>query len=84
MRYKILQPNRLNFLTLTIVDWIDLFTRATYSEIILDSLRFCQQNKELVVYAYVIMPSHLHLIVSTDHPNGLAPIIQSFKSYTAK
>ena len=30
------------------------------------------------------MPSHVHLILSTDHPDGLAPIIQSFKSYTAK
>lgn len=84
MRYKILNPNGLNFLTFTVVDWIDLFTRPTYSEIILESLRFCQQHKGLVVYAYVIMPSHLHLIWSTDDPNGLSQIIQSFKSYTAK
>lgn len=84
MRYKIYDQNGLNFLTLTIVDWIDLFTRAVYSEIILDSLRFCQKEKELLIFAYVIMPSHIHLIVQTNAKKGLSPILQSFKSFTAK
>ena len=84
MRYKILDQNGLNFVTFTIVDWIDLFTRSAYCDIVLDSLRFCQKEKQLNIYAYVIMPSHIHLIIDTDNPNGLSPIIKSFKSYTAK
>ncbi len=84
MRYKIIDQQGLNFLTLTIVEWIDLFTRPLYCEIILDSLRFCQKEKGLLVFGYVIMPSHLHLIVRTDKTTGLSPIIQSFKSFTAK
>jgi len=82
MRYKILNQNGLNFITFTIVDWIDLFTRSVYCDIILDSLRFCQKEKGLNIYAYVIMPSHIHMIIATDHPDGLSAIIRSFKSYT--
>ncbi len=83
MRYKILDQNGLNFLTFTIVEWIDLFTRPVYSEIILDSFRFCQKEKGLLLHAYVIMPSHIHLIARTDATSGCSPIIQSFKSFTA-
>ena len=84
MRYKIYDQQGLNFLTLTIVDWIDLFTRPIYSEIILESLRFCQKEKGLLVFGYVIMPSHLHLILQANADIGLSAIIQSFKSFTAK
>ena len=70
MRYKILDQNGLNYLTLTIVEWIDLFTRPVYSEMILNSLRYCQEHKELKVHAFVIMPSHLHLILSTPATAG--------------
>ena len=49
----------------------------------LSALKFCQKEKGLLIHAYVIMPSHIHLIVQTANTNGLSPIIQSFKSYTA-
>ncbi len=50
-------------------------------EIILDSLRFLQENHRLIVYAYVIMDAHLHLIASSqDLPSEL----RKFKSFTAR
>lgn len=84
MRYKILAQHGLNYLTLTIVEWIDLFTRPVYCEIVLDSLKFCQKNKGLKIHAYVIMPSHVHLIASAVGKIELSSILQSFKSHTAK
>ncbi|WP_421827154.1 hypothetical protein [Larkinella sp.] len=39
------------FLTLTVVDWVDVFTRPVYKDIIVDSLRYCQQHKGLELYA---------------------------------
>lgn len=83
MAYKILNQNGMYFLTFTIVEWIDLFTRPIYSEIILESFRFCQKEKGLNLYAYVIMPSHIHLIAGTEEKAGLSSIIQNFKSFTA-
>jgi len=40
MRYKIIDQKRLNFITLTIVDWIDLFTRRWFCELVLESLDY--------------------------------------------
>lgn len=53
----------LYFVTTTVVNWIDVFTRPKYKQIILDSLAFCQQTKGLEIYAWVLMPNHLHMIV---------------------
>ena len=60
-KYKIHDQKGLYFLRLTTVGWIDIFTRAIYRDIILDSLNYCIQEKGLVVYAYVIMSNHIHL-----------------------
>ena len=49
--------NRINgevyFVTDTVVDWVDIFTRPVFKHIIIDSLSFCQQNKGLIIYAWV-------------------------------
>ena len=45
MRYKILDQKGMYFLTMTIIEWIDLFTRPVYKEIITGSLKFCQKEK---------------------------------------
>ena len=47
--------DELYFVTLTVVDWIDVFTRRYYSDFIIENLAWCQQNANLNIYAYVIM-----------------------------
>jgi REP element-mobilizing transposase RayT len=71
------------FVTFTIVGWIDVFTRLQYCEIILESLEFCRKNKQLEVFAYVIMSNHIHLIVR-QQDGRLNEVIRDFKSFTAK
>lgn len=83
-RYKIHYPNDLYFVTLTIVGWIDLFTRRDYCEVIIENLKFCKEHKGLNIHAYVIMSSHIHMIVSSDRREGLAKTLREFKSYTAR
>ena len=61
----------------------DVFTRKLYVDILLDSIRFCQQNKGLEVYAWVVMSNHTHLIVSSKTAN-LSDTIRDFKKFTAK
>ena len=51
-KYKIRDQEKLYFATLTIVEWIDLFTRQEYRDIVLNSLRYCQENKGLDLCAY--------------------------------
>jgi putative transposase len=69
------------FITCTVVKWIPLFTRKPYFDIVMDSLRFCRQYKDLKLYAYIILDNHLHLVIAADK---LTDIIRDFKSYTAK
>jgi len=83
--YKIFDQHGLNFVTITVVDWVDVFIRKQYKDILLESLRHCQKEKGLLVYAYVIMSSHLHLIVEASSPEiPLSDILRDFKKFTAK
>jgi REP element-mobilizing transposase RayT len=61
-KYKIRDNERAYFITITIVGWIDVFTRLEQKENIVNSLRYCQNNKSLEIFAWCLMPSHLHMI----------------------
>lgn len=66
-----------------VVNWIDIFTRKRYRDIIIASLNYCIAAKGLTVYAYVIMSNHVHLLVSSDIMK-LSNTIGSLKSHTCK
>ncbi|MEM6966476.1 MAG: transposase, partial [Bacteroidota bacterium] len=83
-RYKILNQKGINFLTMTTVGWIDVFTRKKYRDIIIENLQYCRAHKGLRIHGYVIMSNHIHLVASTDGKKKLSQIIRDFKSYTAK
>ncbi|HRH02115.1 MAG TPA: transposase [Bacteroidia bacterium] len=65
------------------VGWLDVFTKKEYCEIILTSLSYCQKEKGLIIHAWCIMSSHLHLIVSSKQ-NKLEDILRDFKTFTSK
>ena len=82
-KYKFNDPEGIYFVTSTVVYWIDLFTRKEFKHLVIDSLKYCQANKGLVVHAWCIMPSHIHLIISTkDQP--LETIMRDFKKHVSK
>ncbi|SDF35965.1 REP element-mobilizing transposase RayT [Mucilaginibacter pineti] len=83
-QYRVRNLEEIYFVTFTIVDWIDVFTRPVYKQLIIDSLAYCQQQKGLEIYAYCLMSNHLHLLVSARHPNKLTDIIRDFKKHTNK
>lgn len=83
--YMVLPPDTVYFITITVIDWVDVFTREEYKQIIVESLDFCRKNKGLNIYAWVIMTNHLHLIVSHETDNDhLERVIGDFKKFTAK
>lgn len=83
--YKIEDKYGMYFVTFTVVGWVDLFTRKECVDIVLRSMKYCQENKGLRIHAYVIMPSHIHLIVSAaEDSDGLSAIIRDYKKYTSK
>ena len=70
-KYKFTDKQATYFITAATVDWIDVFTRNEYREILLDSFRYCQKNQGLQIHAWVLMPNHFHMIcsfVNDNHP----------------
>ena len=82
-KYKFVAADGLYFISPTIIGWVDLFTKKQYCEIVLASLTYCQKNKGLIIHAWCIMSSHLHLIVSCEKGN-LSAILRDFKTFTNK
>ena len=72
------------FLTLTVVDWVDVFTRPVYRHEVVESLKFCQRKKGLELYAWVLMSNHLHLLASAAEGYNLSDILRDFKKFTSK
>ena len=82
-KYKIRDERQVYFLSFATVNWVDVFTRRQYCDIVVNSLRYCIEHKELEVYAFCIMTNHLHLIVGSE-TQRLAGIIRDLKRHTAK
>lgn len=74
----------LYFITSTVIDWMDVFTRPLYKHIMVDSLEYCQTNKGLDIYAWVLMTNHLHLIVGIKNGIAIGDVLRDFKKFTSK
>jgi len=72
----------LYFITASIVDWKHLFITPEYIHIPLNSLAWLQQQKRILLFAFVIMPSHLHTIIKPVS-DSIGVIVQQFGSFTA-
>jgi REP element-mobilizing transposase RayT len=79
---QIKEQNELHYLTFQVVEWVDIFTRQIYRDIVINSLRFCQKNKGLEIYAFVVMSNHIHLLVRSE-TRDLSDIVREIKSFTA-
>ena len=81
--YQIYNQKATYYLTLQVVFWIDIFTRKIYRDIIIESLKHCQKEKGLEIYALVIMSNHVHLLVRSSK-GELSGTIRDFKKHTSK
>jgi REP element-mobilizing transposase RayT len=82
--YKFRKPDGLYFITFATVAWVDVFSRRDYKDIVVESLRYCQQDKGLLLYAWVIMSNHVHLVAAAKEGHRLQYIIRDLKKYTSK
>ena len=82
-KYKIHDQKEFYFVTFTCLNWIDVFIRDSYREIFVGSVKHCQDKKGLLVGAWVIMTSHVHMIIGTQSKN-IEDIIRDLKSFTSR
>ena len=81
--YQITDQSSAYFLTFQVVFWVDIFTRQTYRDIVIDSLKYCQKEKGLEIFSWVIMSNHIHLLCRSSNDN-LSGTIRDFKKFTSK
>ena len=81
--YKIRNQAAIHFITFAVVAWVDVFTRKDYRDIVLESIRFCQLEKGMLLHSWCIMSNHLHLIISAKNED-LSDVLRDFKKFTSK
>ncbi len=69
------------FCTITVLDWVPIFIDARYIDPLIDSFRFCRANKGLQLFAFVVMPNHLHLVAAAP---DLHAVMRDFKRFTSR
>ena len=81
--YRIRNQKEIHFVSFAVVEWVDVFTRREYRDILLGSLRFCQESKQLRLHGWCVMSSHLHLLASSGIYD-LSGTLRDFKKFTSK
>ncbi|WP_452601293.1 REP-associated tyrosine transposase [Pontimicrobium sp. MEBiC06410] len=81
--YKFHNKSGLYFVSFATVNWIDVFTRQVYFNVLVDSINYCRKEKGMELYCYCFMPSHIHLIFRSSN-NQPSELLRDFKRYTSK
>lgn len=69
------------FLTFVVHRWYYIFDKFNRWDILSDSLKYCINNKNLKLEAFVFMLNHIHLIISSINVAGF---VCDFKKFTSK
>jgi putative transposase len=72
------------FFTATIFKWNHLLKEEKYKHIIIDSLRFLVKEKRVIVYAFVIMNNHIHLVWQVQAGHKKENVQRDFLKYTGQ
>src|SRR5438876_8812830 len=71
--------NDLHFLTFSCYQRRPLFRNEAYCDLFLKILDRVRRRYRFVVLAYVVMPEHIHLLVSEPQRETLSTVIQALK-----
>ena len=82
--YKFHNLDGLYFVSFATVNWLDVFTRNQYKDILIDSLSFCQREKGMEIIAWCIMTNHVHLIFRVVDDGKPELVLGDFKRFTSK
>jgi putative transposase len=73
--------DRCYFMTLTVIDWLDIFTSCEYFDLLIKVFKFYQRELNLRIFGYVIMTNHLHFVAQCQ---DMIIFIKGFKSFTTR
>ena len=82
--YKFHNPEGVYFVSFSVVEWLDVFTRNEYKNILIESLQFCLTEKGMEIFAWCIMTNHVHLIFRSIKGQKPELLLGDFKRFTSK
>ena len=81
---RFILPNYCYFVTTVVKDRKKLLLDENIYSLILEDLEFYRKKHEFLLHAYVIMPDHLHLLLSLKENGNISKLMHDFKSHTAQ
>lgn len=82
-RKSYIRIGEIYFWTATINNWMKLLMNDHYKDLIISSFRYLSNAGKIDVFAFVIMPNHIHVIWRINAMNGKETAQGSFLKYTA-
>jgi len=78
-----IEIGQIYFWTATINNWQKLLLTTEFKQVILNSFDYLSRLNKIDIFAFVIMPNHIHTIWRTKELNGKETAQGSFLKYTA-
>ena len=82
--YKFQNPDGVYFVSFAVVEWLNIFRLNKYKDIIIESLRYCQKEKGMEIFAWCIMTNHIHLVFRSIKGQKPELLLGDFKRFTSK
>lgn len=73
-----------HFFTATNLEWKKLLAEDKYKDIIIESMRFLVKNKRVIIYGFVIMDNHIHIIWQLQANRKREDVQRDFLKYVAQ
>ena len=83
-RYRVDSESGVYFITSTVVDWVPIFINEEMMRILLDSFKYCQRKKGLLIFGFVIMPNHFHMLIGMEEPDRIPSVVRDLKRHTSQ
>ena len=81
--HKVFDQFKPHYITMTVNSWLKIFLDPVIAGIVIDSLKYCQARNGLEIYAYCIMPDHIHMVCRSTREETLSSIVRDFKKFTS-
>ncbi len=72
------------FVTTATQDRRPLFRDERLCQMLVKNLRYYRDRMNFALHGYVIMPDHIHLLVTPRQPETVSDVMRNLKSYTSK
>lgn len=83
LRYNADGNDCLYFITTSVVKHLPVLTSKGGPKILIENIKFYREKYSFELNGYVIMPTHIHLILFVPENKSISDIMRDFKKYTS-